>query len=303
MEVKTYLQPQSLAGLSDALLQMEEGSKILAGGTDLIIRIRNREGTIPLLLSVCRVRELYGIFGEADGLVIGAMENFASIASDSRVRNEPYLEALGMACARVGSRQIRNKGTIGGNLGNASVAGDMIPVLTMYHAEAEIMRGGGALRRLPVEALITGVSRTALRPDEIITRIRIPMRPGRRSCFLKLGGREAVTVAELSLCMTWRTEKGVFAGVEGVLGAVDAHPVVLDEAAEIVDGTAGGGQVWGRLADSLSGRISAIRMKRTRPPKLRIREGEKAYKERAVRGIVFDLGGRMEASLHESERG
>ncbi len=305
MLVKEYRQPTTLSELADALVQMTEESRLLAGGTDLIIDIKNHPREIPLLVSLCKVPELYGTGVENceagdDGsepekrfLRIGTMETHAAIAADPMVRK--YARALAEACDHVGSRQVRNRGTIGGSLGNASVAGDMLPVLYLLHARLQIFGMDGNLRRIPATELIAGVGKTTLTPQEMIFAVEIPMEENRDSCFVKLGGRQEVTIAEISLGLSWARDKEVFEAVEGVLGAVDVRPIPVPEAGEILNGTLGTPAECDRLAEALSARITAIRMKRKRPPKLRIREGEREYKERAIRGVVYDA---VDATRH-----
>lgn len=291
MRVQNYFQPQSLKELVDCLGWIDEKSLILAGGTDLIIQQKNHPSEITNLLSLCRVPELYGIGIQAgpsgeNMLRIGAMETHDAIAHQPDVQR--CASALSQACDHVGSQQIRNKGTIGGSLGNASVAGDMIPVLYLYHAQIETICAGGGSRFLAADDLIAGVGRTNLDMQELIRAVWLPLYPERQSCFVKLGGRKEVTIADLSLSLLWEREDGHYHNVQGVLGAVDVRPVRIPETMDIFEGSDAGPMECERLADSLEELIRKIRQNRKRPPKLRIREGEPEYKERAIRGVVYD---------------
>lgn len=291
MRVQNYDQPASLSELAVCLGRMDEKSTLLAGGTDFIIKMKNRPREITYLVSLCKVPELFGIGIEKgpdgiDMLRVGAMETHDNVAHDENVQR--WARALSISCNHVGSQQVRNKGTIGGSLGNASVAGDVIPVLYLLHATIEIFGADGTSRFIAADELIAGVGRTTLSLQEVIRAVWIPLHPERDSCFVKLGGRKEVTIADISVCLSWERSGGHFHAVEGVLGAVDVRPVRLTEVPEIFEGSDAGTEECSRLADSLAERIRVIRKNRKRPPKLRIREGEPEYKERAVRGVVYD---------------
>jgi len=295
MTIKRFMQPRSLSELTAALAEMTPDSKVIAGGTDLMIEIKDRDPVIPVLVSLCKVPELKGICvtetAAGQELHIGAMECHADIAASETVRK--YASALAESCDHVGSRQVRNRGTIGGSLGNASVAGDMLPVLYLFHASLAVTGPDGKGRMIPVEELPAGIGRTSLGYNEIIKEIVIPVHPERNSCFVKLGGREEVTIAEISLSLSWEMRDGKIAAVEGVMGAVDRVPAELTETDGILGQGTVGTEECERLFGCLSERIAVIRKNRKRPPKLRIREGEKEFKERAVRGVVYDAVGKM----------
>lgn len=286
MSETRYLQPSCVEELVQALGQMTDKSAVLAGGTDLMIAIRNKLPEIDCLLSLCRVEELAEIRKEEGWLSVGAMATHAQIAANSLVRN--YFPALSMACDHVGSKQIRNKGTIGGSLANASAAGDMLPCVYLFHGEVEILDWEGKARRVPAEEFYQGISRTCLKTGEILKSIWLPVHEERNSCFVKLGGRKEVTIAEISLALSWVRDAEGYHQIEGILGAVDSRPIRLEEADRILSGRKINREQKEALAESLSQRIQVIRENRKRAPKLRIRECEKVYKEYAVKGVVYD---------------
>lgn len=298
MLVEKFVQPKSLDELRSALSELPEGGKAVAGGTDLMVAAREKGLDYPMLISLVKVPELKGISLEnRDGeeyLVVGACTCYSEIAASEPVMK--YAKALAVSSDHVGSLQIRNRGTIGGSLGNNSVGGDMLPVMYLLEAEIETF-GPEGNRFLTPDEFTAGIGRTNLMPQEIIKAIHIPMKPERKSCFVKLGGRREVTIAEISLMFSWVIEDEIIKDVRGILGAVDARPIVLPEADELL----GQGKIDEAACDALyerlSERIKTIRMNRKRPPKLRIREGEKEYKERAVKGVVYDA---VDAMLLES---
>lgn len=298
MKVDKYIQPKSLNELKAALAELPEGGKVVAGGTDLMVSAREKGTDYPVLVSLVKVPELKEIsIKERDGkeyLVVGAAACYSDAVASEDVKK--YAKALHTAADHVGSLQIRNRGTIGGSLGNNSVGGDMLPVMYLLEAEIETFGPEGE-RFLTPDEFTAGIGRTNLLPQEIVKAVHIPVMPERKSCFVKLGGRQEVTIAEISLMFSWVTCDGAIKDVKGVLGAVDTRPIPLPEADEILGQGTIGAAACDALFESLSERIKTVRMNRKRPPKLRFREGEREYKERAVKGVVYDA---VDAMLLES---
>ncbi|MBQ6622510.1 MAG: FAD binding domain-containing protein [Mogibacterium sp.] len=299
-----YLQPKSISELKEALRAMTPQSRILAGGTDLMVERRRDHPETDCILSLSHVPELRGIglvpgaAGGTDLLRIGSMETHDRIAGNPLVRQ--YFPALAEACASVGSQQIRNRGTIGGNLCNATPADDTMPCVTLFGGELEILNADGQMRRLPVSELVTDFGQTCLKPEEVITAVYLPVQPGRKSSFIKLGSRKAVTIAQLSMAVFWETDgEGQVQSAEGCLGAVSLHPLPFPELGRILAG--GATDPAGELADVIRGRIREIRQSRRRPPKMKITEAEQLYKERAARAVTEDLTDRIRCAGRSSD--
>jgi CO/xanthine dehydrogenase FAD-binding subunit len=181
----------SLAAHPDAL--------VLAGGTDLMVEVNRGVRTIDHVVAVDRIPELRGwsLEGDrADVLRLGAGTTCADLAEPALASLVP---ALAQAARTVGSPQIRNAATLGGNLATASPAGDTLPVLAALDAEIELQSTGGA-RRLPLDEFVTGVKANALIPGELITAIRVPVLDGPQE-FLKVGTRNAMVIAVTSLAL------------------------------------------------------------------------------------------------------
>jgi carbon-monoxide dehydrogenase medium subunit len=169
-------QPADLAEAL-ALLAREPAARLLAGGTDLIIGLRDGSIQAPVVIDVKRIRELDAAIMDADGgLVIGARTAMTEIAADPRIR-ERYT-ALAEGAAVVGSVQIRNRATLAGNICNASPAADTTPALLAFGATVAV-RGPGGERRLPIDEVFVRSGLTTIRADEIVTRIELPALPGR----------------------------------------------------------------------------------------------------------------------------
>ena len=167
---------------------------VLAGGTDLMVGASADLGPGPVL-DISRVAELKGITIGDDSIVIGGGATWSELVAADLPHGFDGLKA---AALEVGSIQIQNRGTIAGNLCNASPAADGVPPLLTLDAELEI-QASGARRRLPVAQFITGNRKTLLQPGELVTAIRIPrMLAEGRSSFLKLGSRRYLVISIVS---------------------------------------------------------------------------------------------------------
>ncbi len=167
----------------------------IAGGTDVMVELNMDLGRPETLMDVSRLPELQEIHREDGSLFLGAGVTYARI-----MRELPELTALVQASRSVGSPQIRNRGTVGGNLGTASPAGDALPVLAAWDAEVTVGRAGGPTRSVRWDAFLTGVKQNALAPGELIlgARWQVPDGPG---SFSKIGTRNAMVIAVASLCL------------------------------------------------------------------------------------------------------
>ncbi len=167
----------------------------IAGGTDVMVELNMDLGRPETLMDVSRLPEL-GEWRREDGhLFLGAGVTYTRI-----MRELPEHTALVQASRSVGSPQIRNRGTVGGNLGTGSPAGDALPVLAAWDAEVILARAGGSTRSVPWREYLTGVKRTAREPGELIlgARWNVPRGPG---SFSKIGTRNAMVIAVANLCL------------------------------------------------------------------------------------------------------
>jgi CO/xanthine dehydrogenase FAD-binding subunit len=194
----------------------------IAGGTDVMVELNMDRGRPETLMDVSRLPELGEWRREIGHLFIGAGVTYARI-----MRELPGHTALVQASRSVGSPQIRNRGTVGGNLGTGSPAGDALPVLAAWDAEVVLGRADGTTRSLPWREFLTGVKQTALEPGELILGARwsVPKGPG---SFSKIGTRNAMVIAVANLCLQLDEPTR---SVRVALGSV-APTVVRAEAAE-----------------------------------------------------------------------
>ncbi len=249
MAVTKVVTPDGVEGLVAALAQATPRTRLLAGGTDLVRAIR-RPGSEPdVILDLTGLAELSYVRLDGETLRIGATTTFAELQTDPLVRGHAL--CLGLAAAHVGSAQIRNVGTIGGNIANASPCADGATALTALGAAVTTVNGAGDVRTRPMGEVLLGPSRTSLAHDEVITEFSFAaLGPEHRSAFAKIGSRTAVSVARLSAALVVRFDAavGALADVRVALGAVGEvafRASALERALE------------GRPADEESARIFA----------------------------------------------
>ncbi len=206
MERRTSVRFQRIAHeqeLLDALSRPE--TAILCGGTDLLIKMRAGSVRPQTLLDVTHLDSMHGISLHDGVLDIGAATPEADILRSSAVAEHAPL--LTSALRSLGSVQIRNRGSLGGNLVNASPAADSAVPLLLYDAQLQIVEQG-AERWIPVEGFITAPGRTALPPGAFVRTVRLPLRTGSmRTFYHKVGRRNALTIAIASV--------GVLADISG----------------------------------------------------------------------------------------
>jgi CO/xanthine dehydrogenase FAD-binding subunit len=215
------------------------------GGTDVLVELNFDRLRPPAILNLNEVEELRGWRRENRTLVLGAALTYTE-AMESELAE--LLPALAEASRTVGSPQIRNRGTIGGNLGTASPAGDALPPLLIDGAEVVLDSVRGA-RVLPVEEFLRGVKQNALEPDELVVAVRV--RPTKATqTFMKVGPRNAMVIAVCSLALTADRERGELRAAFGSaapvptlvtapLGEADAFPDRVADAARPIDDVRG----------------------------------------------------------------
>ena len=235
MRVLDYFQPGTVAEAVACLAKSPGTTKILAGGTDLIIQLREGSVTPDYILDLGHIQDLRGV-GEADNcLVIGSMTTFTAIEYNPLVRK--YIPMLAQAAGSVGSPQIRNSGTIGGNLANAATAADTVPALLALEARAVLASGRGE-RQVAIGELLAGINKTHIAKDEILVKFIVPI-PAGSTCgtFVKLGRRKALAIARLNLGLTVSLqEEGSISKVTLALGAVGTTAYRVHEVEEYLTG-------------------------------------------------------------------
>jgi CO/xanthine dehydrogenase FAD-binding subunit len=215
-----------------AFMALEPGRlPILAGGTDLVIQCRSGELSPQGFIDINELEELSGIETTPTHVVVGARATHAQIASHPEVRE--HLPSLAEACSQVGGRQVQNVGTIGGNVMNASPAGNTLPVLLAHEAEfiARDLKGD---RTIHADDLYTAYRKTALKPDELLVSIRIPLPDEEEvSRFYRIASRRAQAVSKISVCFRGRISHGGIKSIRIALGSV-APTVIRAQGTEML---------------------------------------------------------------------
>ena len=274
-----YYRPRTLEEALEIMAQRAGEARPVAGGTDLLVKAKDGQQSRASLFDLTAVTELKGI-QERDGqLWIGAGTTHAEMIASPLVAR--HLPSLPQACAVIGGPQIRNRGTLGGNLANASPAADTAPPLYAADAVVELV-SVSARRDLPVADFFTGPRRSVLASDELIVGVRVPIRAGVRGCFLRLGQRQAQAISKVSVAVGMTFHDGRPDWVRVALGAVAPTVVRAPETEKAL--LAGGYDGLRRAREAVKAEIEPIDdLRSTRAYR---REMAAVLLERAVRRVA-----------------
>src|SRR5712692_3068730 len=244
---QTFLAPRSLAALFAAMAQVPDAI-LLAGGTDLGLRVSKDREALPLVISLEAVDELRRITPAADAIEIGGAVTY----TDALPYLDRHFPSFGALVRGIGSRQIRNLGTIAGNLATASPIGDTLPCLITLDAAVTLASRDASQRRpprsgadadavsrrtMPVEAFITGYRKTALAPDEIIAAIRIPfVAPGHAFAAYKLSKRFDQDIAAVVAAFRVECQGGKVRELRATYGGMAARAMRAPKVEAAVSG-------------------------------------------------------------------
>ena len=216
-----YYQPQSLTAALELLAKSDGKLKPLAGGTD-IVPAMSKGLKADGLVDLSKIPDIRRISLDGSEVKIGCLTTFSQIETSPLIRAKVSL--LADAAAAVGSPQIRNSGTIGGNIANASPAADTVTALVTLDAEARLESTRGS-RCVLVSELLCGVGKTNIHPQEIITEITFRIPPtGSKTGFIKLGRRKALAIARMNLAIIVTIDEGKISFARVGLGAVGPNP-------------------------------------------------------------------------------
>jgi len=211
-----YQRVETEPGLLQAL--EAPGTRILCGGTDLLVKLRAGLFRAECLVDIASLASLHGIKETEDALVVGAATPETDLLESAVVRTR--FPVLTQAIAQLGSTQIRNRGTLGGNLVNASPAADSAVPLLVYGAELKLVSAAQE-RVVALSDFLTGPSQTLLEPGEYVRCIHIPYDPALNwTHYHKVGKRNALTIAIASVGMAGTLQDGVFKEMRIAAGSV-----------------------------------------------------------------------------------
>ena len=227
-----YFAPQDIKEALKILSRYGNEIKVIAGGTDLLVQYYDRLYEVAGWLDLGRIRELKEIKIIRNQMIIGALVTHHQLEKSEEVNK--YFPVLKQAAADIGSPQIRNRGTIGGNIVNASPAGDLLAPLMAYHAQFKLL----SLQKevlIDAEKFFIGPKKTVLKPEQLLTRVILPL-PGERTygSWLKIGKRKALAIATIALALVVRMseENQRVEDVSTCLGSVAPTPIEIKEIRE-----------------------------------------------------------------------
>lgn len=281
MDVKS---PSTLEQLRESLRERTAKTRLISGGTDLTLHIRAHPEEEIDLIDISRIAELKEITLNGDLLEIGSATPFDEIEHSLIIRDKATTIAI--ASSQVGSTQIRSRGTLGGNLANASGAADGIPALCSMEALAMIEDSNGETFSTPVSEVIKERGKTILKEDQFIKKFTIKVRKNTYSDFAKVGSRKAVTISKLNIGFSCQIENGV-KNPRIFIGAIAPSPTRCSEAEKILESKGGKEDFLNALTKTIDSTIPG--------------RSSLKYKRTAIRGLGDDIWDRLGDVLNDSK--
>ena len=215
--------PGSLADVLSLMANEPGVWKPFAGGTDLMVLLESGKLAHHNYINIWQLAELRGIETTATHITLGTLTTYTDVLEDPILRSE--FPMLCQAAGETGGLAIQNRGTLGGNIVNASPAADSPPALLAYDAEVELVSTRGS-RWLPYQGFHTGYKQMLIRPDELLTRIRLPRdTTGATHYYRKVGTRKAQAISKVCFAAIGRTNNGHIEQVRLAVGSV--APIVV----------------------------------------------------------------------------
>lgn len=231
-----YIAAQTLEEASNLALELGDKCKIMAGGTDILVAMRDRKLLPEQIVDIKRIPDLNEIGIAEDGtLKIGALAKLQDIAMNEDVKVN--FKAVADATHYVASTQVRSKGTMAGNVVNASPSADTPPILLALNAKMKTFNAKTGERTIPMNEFYTGFRKTALNPGDIVTGFEIPaLGAGEGAAYYKQSVRKAMDLAIVGVAAWVKMEENVIADCRITLGAVDVTVIRAYEAENILKG-------------------------------------------------------------------
>lgn len=287
MSVSKVFRAKTIEDAVSLLQEHGEKAQVLAGGTDLLVQIREKHNRGEIMIDVTDVKEISSIEFSPEFVTIGAMVRFTDVVESDELKSR--LPGLWDACKSVGSPQIRNLGTLGGNLANGSPAADSAPPLMALSAVVTAVSTRGE-RSIPLNEFYLGKGKTALELDELLTAIKIPVSKEKPVFieFEKLGLRNALAISRISaaVCLELDGEKNITACGIGS-GSLGLNPMKETELEAWMMGKTFNEDLIKEAADKFSDIVENRLSGRSSMP----------YKREAVQGVLKPALRRILASV------
>lgn len=230
-----YIRPTTIDEAITLLADPAHDSRVLAGGTDLLVHIRQHPPDFDRVIDISLLPELRGITRAGDIIRLGSGVTYADLLESPLLQEiAPF---FGEVAIQVGGPQIRNTGTVGGNVVNAAPGADMLPVLACLDATVHL-RGANGSRQLPLSDFLIKPNHTRLEPGELLTHFTFPVPPpGARTVFLKLGRRRSQAISRLTVAAIGHTDAdGVVDFVRYAPGAATPRVIRFRDVEDILLG-------------------------------------------------------------------
>jgi carbon-monoxide dehydrogenase medium subunit len=252
-----YLAPATLDEALSLLAEHKDRARVIAGGTDLIPKLKRREIAAPgYVIDLKGIPGMDKIKQNGGGLAIGALVTIRAVESSPQIQQN--FSILAQAAQTMASPQVRNRGTIAGNICNAVPSADSAPPLLTLGAKLKIISQKGE-RTVGIEDFFTGPNRTALKDGEILTEIQIPaMPPNSKGVYLKLTPRRAMDLAIVGVAAVVIPEDGVCKDIRLALGAVAPTPIRAKKAEAILKGQKFDDELIEKAAQTAAGEAKPI---------------------------------------------
>jgi CO/xanthine dehydrogenase FAD-binding subunit len=244
-----------LKGALAALSREGGGLRPVAGGTDVLLRLEAGKLKAQKLLCIADLEELASVRLTPTHVEIGALALVADLPRHPEIRRE--LSCLAKAASEFASPQIRNRATVGGNIGNASPAADLVPPLIALGAQVTLASQRGE-RALPLEELFVGPGRTALAPDELIAFVKVPRRAGAFQFFAKFGNRGANVIAIVNVALCLELEGKTVRAARAAYGCCGPTPLRARKLEAFLAGKTVNEKLVAGVAEVLAGELKPI---------------------------------------------
>jgi len=229
-----YYAPESVAEACQLLSQFGEKAKVLAGGTDLVVKMKNELLAPEVVVSVKNLEQLKKVeYVAGKGVRVGALCTHNDLVKSDVLKDK--FASVANAAKQMANNQVRNRGTIAGNIVSAVPSADLPPILIALNATAKLVGAKGE-RTLAMEDVFTGPGKTVLANDEVLTEIFIPEQKMTGSNYIKFGLRKSGALAVVGVAVAVQVENGVIKDARVALGAVAATPVRAKKTEEFLKG-------------------------------------------------------------------
>lgn len=269
--------PRNLEQLISFLEIKDEKTYFIAGGTDLIIKLKNNKIFDYSLIDLTKVESLKKFNFTDEKIYIGSMITMTELLENEIIKKE--FKSLYQAAYHLGSEQIRNLATVGGNIANASQSADVVLALYSLGAEIKVLNSNSEEKVVSIDEIVIGKEKTSLKNDEVITEIILKRNKNRIESFNKVGARKAVTISKISCALNLEEIEGKIKNASIYFGAVGIVP----NRAKVLEN-----YFIGKTLEEIN--VEDIKDLSTKEIDLAIpTRSSRNYKRIAVRGLMEDL--------------